>query len=107
MNESAILAKLEEIHSELQAMRIAEAVRLTIGKTPRQMRLERRHARLRELADATGLGRSWAAAHEVLLILAGRHSIPLGMERTVAQLQQDEECARSPRGIYRIIAATD
>lgn len=98
-----ILARLDGIEADLRAMRIAQITERLTGKTPRQARVEARHRMIRDLADATGLGRSWAAASEVLLILCGKKPIPDGLERLVITLQDDEECARSPRAIYRIL----
>lgn len=107
MTHKMVLAAIEELRAEVHALRADLAMRTRNSKTARQARYERRCARLREIANATGLGATWANATAVLLILCGRHQVPAGQERNAQLLQQDPECPKSARGIYRIISEAD
>ena len=101
---TVILAELANLRSEVRALRADFALREINQKKPRQIRLERRRARLRELADATGMGITWGCATEILLMLCGKSPAPPGQESILVHLQKDEECPKSIRGIWRAIS---
>jgi beta-phosphoglucomutase-like phosphatase (HAD superfamily) len=101
---ASVAALLADLRAEVRALRTEIAQQRIAGKTARQVRLERRHARLRDLANATGMGQTWACATAVLLILCGKRPAPEGYQQTARQLAQDPECPKSIRGLYRVIA---
>jgi hypothetical protein len=100
---SAILSALAEVLAEVRALRADLAMHNQNQKTPRKVRMERRHARIRDLAKATGLGSTWSAAVTVLLILCGKSNAPDGQENNIEQLRRDPDCPKTPRSIWRII----
>lgn len=102
-----ILAAIDDLRAEVRALRIELAMRERNSKTPRQVRYERRCARLRQVAEATGLGQTYAAAGRVLAVLAGKQAAPIGCERDVELLRSDAECPKSLRAIWRVIQAAD
>ena len=71
-------------------------------KTPRQVRLEKRHQMIVDLAQTIG-PISWNTALEVEAIIDGRCAAPKGQERNVQLLQQDPEAPKSEGGIWRVL----
>ena len=102
-----ILSAVEAVCAEVRALRMELIVQRTNNKTPRQVRTEKRHKSLRELADATGMGRGWPCASEIVLILAGKRPAPPGFESLVQGLRRDDECPHSLRGMYRVISSAN
>lgn len=103
--ESAILAAIAALHAEVRALRTELAMRRQ-EKSARQIRYERRCARLRELADAVGPV-SWDTAGEVAAILSGASKPPKGLERITQLLLQDDECPQSQGRIWTAIRSDD
>ena len=95
------------MRAELQALRLAIVTQRITDKTPRQVRTEQRHERLRELAEAIGIGSGWPGATEIVLVLFGNRQAPDGFGSLVEKLRRDDECPRSVRGIYRVISQDD
>jgi hypothetical protein len=91
------------LRDEIRQLRIAFVMQQRNRATPRQKRTERRHARTRELAEATGLGVTWAAAEQVALILRRQAPAPEGFEPVVQWLINQTEVSRSARGVWNII----
>lgn len=107
MTTDPIQMALEALRAEVRALRVELAMQRRNAKTPRQARYERRCSEIRELAEATGLGRTYAAAGAVLVIIAGKRPPPPACERIVQRLQADAECPLSVRGIWRVIGGTN
>lgn len=102
---AVILAALAELQVEVRALRTELAMRRQ-EKTARQIRYERRCARLRELADAVGPV-SWDTAGEVAMILSYANKPPKGLERITQLLLQDDECPTSQGRIWAAIRSDD
>lgn len=83
-----------ELRGDVQRLaRLLVQDRLTAAATPPAPRREDPHAarneKLRELAAAFGLGATWPAALQTLLVLAGKRPPPQGCEALVAELLAD------------------
>lgn len=100
---SEIIAAIHELRNEVRALRSELAAQKRHDKTPRQVRLERRHAMLRELAGATG-PLAWDTVEGMVEILCGEREPPKGYESIVRKLQDDPETPTSQRGIWRVIS---
>lgn len=102
-----VLTAIADLRAEVRQLRAELQLALRNRKTPRQARYERRSARFRELAEATGLGLTYPAACALVAILGGARPAPPGFERAVDQLRRDPECPHSPRAIWRALADGD
>jgi hypothetical protein len=103
---TSIRDEIEGLREDVRAL-VALVEQLSVPrKTPRQVRLEKRHQRLREVAHATG-PISYNTAEEVEAIIDGRRDPPKGQERNVKLLQEDPETPLSVGGIYRVISNCD
>ncbi len=92
-----------EVLDQLHALR-AELARQRHEKSAREVRLERRHTMLRQLADAIG-PINWGTAKEVRRVLLGEVSPPGGMERLVGELRRDAETPMSEGRIWGAISS--
>lgn|GEM_PF-6176441 len=101
---TSIRAEIDGLREDVRAL-VALVEQLAVPrKTARQVRRERRHALLRELAEAIG-PISWNTADEVEAIIDGRQDPPSGHERIVKLLQDDHETPKSQRGIWDVLNA--
>lgn len=99
--------ELAFVLAELRALRTELAPLVRPEKSARQVRLERRNAKIIELAEATGLGCTYAAATRLETILAGVTPAPTGMERLIAELRHGDEPVTTARHLWRILASVE
>lgn len=102
---SEILSALEELRDELRALRSDIASQQ--NKDMRRHATKQRHALIREISRATGLGVTQAAATEVLLIWSGTHETPYGCERAVEKLRKEYRTPLCMEQIWRAIKESD
>jgi len=101
-----IMDALEELRSEIRALRAALILQEIRTKNSQEVRLERRNFILCQLARATGLDHSMPRAQAVAQILCGKLTPPAGTETILQQLRRNQ-CPKSARHIHRIISQYD
>lgn len=99
---AAILAAIADLRGEVRQLR-AELARQRHEKSAREVRLERRRAMLRQLADAIG-PINWSTAKEVRRVLLGETAPPEGLEGIVGKLRRDAETPMSEARIWGAIS---
>ncbi len=99
-----VMGALAELLAEVRALRAEIAAKN--NQDNRRQSTKRRHALIRNLSQATGLGITPAAATSVMLIWIGTHPTPPGCEHIVAALRREYRTPLCMEQIWRVIKQT-
>ena len=99
-----VLAAIAELRDEVRALR--EEIAIQAPQDKRRQATKRRHALIRDLGRATGLGVTQAAATSILLMWVGAHQTPPECEHIVTALRREYETPLCMEQIWRVIKQT-